>query len=242
MWWARSEAPVQAWIGAGHVAWGHSPEDVRVEAIASRDDALDRLADWQASSAATRQVQVWLGGDLCRLVGVPAIAGALGVDDAQAAVTGYLQARGQLEAEARVHLAEMPGGSAQWRTAVVRTDLTEALQRVFGRALVSIRPWWSWALQQGRCDSATRRMCAMDGQTLVSCSWTVDGAVESADTVVPIVDAASARRWLLRRGWGPGEAGLCCARIVWPVESIERGAGSAREFLLAPWVQWSHEL
>lgn len=259
--WARSDAPAQAWLGAGHAAWRSPGSDVTVRPVQSVAEGLELLAAWAASLPGAGPLRVWLGGDLCRLACVPAIGGARSLQDAQAAVQICMRAEGQLAEDETVTLAEAPGSAARWRVAVLPAGLTDRLVTAVGGRASSVRPWWSWALRHRdseRIDGSSPPasvLCAYDGAALVICAWDESGAVAAADTAVPIENLSAARRLLLRRGLAGGhQAKLACVRIAWPGEEMappadalpgvpSRTAAATRaegdDFLLAPWVRSS---
>lgn len=238
MWWARSEAPAQAWLGAGRVAWQSPGGDLRIERVASEADGVKQLAS-MASASNGRSIRIWLGGDLSRLGCVPAIGGTTGARDAQAAVEAYARAQGQLDDGWSIHVAETAGSSALWRVSVVKARLIDMLVASLGRPVVSVRPWWSWALQQRPVEIGNGPMCAYDGASLTVCTWDEAGNVQSADTVAPIDDLHAVRRLILRRGLS-GESGqqTAFARIDWD----DNASGRDADFALAAKVRWTDAL
>jgi hypothetical protein len=235
VWSVRSEPPVQAWLGAGRVAIASADEDVVTEAIDSVHEGLALLVSRLKDLAKRRPIRLWLGSDLCTLTCMPAVAGVKRFGDAQDAATAWLRSQGRLQAGWMPVLAECPRAASFWRVALWPDGLLAQVEKQV--AVQSIRPWWSWALQQ--LDDHGRGLCAYDGAALVFCGWDGAGHVASAETVGPLPDIEAARRLLKRRSvQQPIEHVF--AHVDWTAgrDTTVRDA----PFAFAPWVRWGDAL
>ena len=235
MWWARSEPPVQAWLGAGRVARSLPDGDVVVTTIGSAQEGLGVLASSHKDQPGKKPVRLWLASDLCTLTCMPAIAGVKRLEEAQAAAAAWLQSQARVPAGWTPRLAECDRASAFWRVAACPDGLLEQIQRQL--PVQSVRPWWSWALQQ--LDGRDRGLCAYDGAALVFCDWNAVGQLPSAETIGPVADIEAARRLLKRRSM-QRPAGHVFAQLDWTAGDGPAAADAA--FAFAPWVRWSDAL
>jgi len=235
VWWARSEPPVQAWLGAGRVARTMPDGEVAAEVIGSTEDGLAFLAAGLKDQPKRGPIRLWLASDLCRLTCMPAVAGVKRVEDAQPAAAAWLQSQGRIPAGWTARLAECDHAAPFWRVALWPSGLLEQIQQQL--AVQSVRPWWSWALQH--LDGRERGLCTYDGAALVFCDWDASGQLASAETVGPLADIDAARRLLKRRAvQRPVEHVF--AQVDWAVDGGTAAADAA--FAFAPWIRWSNAL
>ena len=235
MWWVRSEPSVQAWLGAERVAVAPVGEPVFTQAVASRQEGLATLASTLKDPRRRKPVRLWLGSDLCMLTALPAVAGVKQLEDAQPAAKAWLEAQGRVPAGWTPRLAECRHEAPMWRVALWPDGLLAEIRQHFD--VRSIRPWWSWAMQQ--FEDRGRGLCAYDGASLVFCDWDNAGHPVSAETVGPLSDIEAARRLLKRRS------------VQQPVEHVfahldwKRGSDAAADeaaFAFAPFVRWGDAL
>lgn len=235
MWLARSELAVQAWLGAGRVAIAPVGEPVFTQAVVSPQEGLATLASRLKDPHRRKPVRLWLGSDLCTLTALPAVSGVNQLEDAQPAAKAWLETQGRVPPGWATRLAECRPEAPLWRVAVWPEGLlAEIRQQLVVR---SIRPWWSWAMQQ--LEDRGRGLCAYDGSALVFCDWDAAGHAASAETVGPLADIDAARRLLKRRSVQQrGE--YVFAHLDW-----NRGSGAAAgeaAFAFAPFVRWGDAL
>lgn len=262
MWWGRSEPPVQAWVGAGRVAWLAPAAEAEVQLVDGEAEAIATVVRWRSRLPRGARLAVWLGGDLCRLSCVPAIAGVADSSEAGAAVAACLEERGLAEVGWSAVLAESAPAARLWRVACARTAVVDALRSGLGSSVRSIRPWWSSALRTLRegahagealAQPGGQTLYAFDGASLTTCSWGADGLVTAAETIGPIDSLPAARRLVLRRKSAGRPDSARCAWLDFagaansrtgapkrsesarPVDVGEAAAG------LAPWVRWGDE-
>lgn len=262
MWWARSEQPVQVWLGAGRVAWLAPATEAEVHLVDDELAAVTTVVGWSGRLARRARLIVWLGGDLCKLDRVPAIADAADFSEAAEAVAARFDLGDAAKAGWRAVLAESPAAAEFWRVAVVRSDVVDGLRRELGGNVASIRPWWSSALstiRTGALQSGSQvplggdTLYAYDGASLTICSWGGDGQVTEAETIGPIGSLPAARRLVLRRRSTGLRGQVRCATLDFsgplnpvPELGMQGGAvlstGDAQaEVGLTPWVRWSDE-
>jgi hypothetical protein len=233
--WVRSEPPVQAWLGAGRIALACAGENVVAQAVASPREGLATLVAALKDRSKRRPVRLWLASDLCTLTSMPAVAGVKRLQDAQAAASAWLQSQGRVQAGWTSQLAESPSAATHWRVALWPDDLLDQIQRQL--AVQSVRPWWSWALQQP--GDHGRGLCAYDGAALVFCEWDAAGQVATAETVGPMADISAARRLLKRRSVQQ-RVGHVFAHVDWA--AVSGAAANDAAFAFAPWVRWGDAL
>lgn len=262
MWWVNSSPAAQAWLGGHWVSRCEPDGTLKSQAVDDLNQALACLQDWHAQASAkkrkTAHLRVWLSNQLCRLASVQAIQGVRDATEARASATATLRALGALDEgwDAQVDFGDegRPSGQGLWRLALVESATLDALVRIHGPSLKSVRPWWSWALKsvasdlrrnrQGDVDAAgashpaaqsRQTVYVLDGNALAVSSYGPDGEVEGAQTHWPIDGVAGARRLVQRQVLGSAVPGkVQCLQLSCPSESADVGKpedGFA-------WVQW----
>ncbi len=210
MWWARSEATgaakargiAHAWVGERCFAW-KGKAGVSAQAVERSQDAVALLTT-KVGNDRPRTLTMWLSSSVCRLERVPAVEGVRHRAEAEAAVAALLRARSSLRDTAKVWLPHWPYPGAYWCVAVADGALLQACDQAAGKALRSIKPWWSWVLAdlQAQHLSADRKDVAWalyDGDALITASVDAQGGVVEACTVWPVPDPSAAQRVLNRR-------------------------------------------
>lgn len=198
MWWARSSPPIQAWLSDDAVAWARGDGRLHWHRVDTLALGVEELVRWWRR-ASKPKLCLWLGGSLCLLKLMPAIAGARDREDAETALAAWLLTQGDPSMHGRSpRMGAWPCQGSQWPVALVKYEVMATLEARFAEALISVRPWWSWAMASRGNVAPGEARCAFDGQMAVLLARDATGEFTHADTAAPMTDEGI-ERWLRRR-------------------------------------------
>ncbi len=249
MWWAGTErAPASYWLSehcVARVLGGAGSGELERVAIESVDAGLDQLAAWLAPRRG-RRATLWLGGQLCRLMTVPAVQGVQSLAEAATAARVALEADGLVPPGYRFALHECPADQALWRGSVTHAALVPAEAPPAWQArLGSMRPWWSWALARSADGGqvAGARL-AFDGEALTTLARDAQGQLLRAESsALPGGQAAWERLWRRQQAavapqGQPGEVTASFATLLrWDASPRVPSDAESQAFGFAAWTE-----
>jgi len=97
------------------------------------------------SSAGSRELRIWLGGQLCRVAMATPIEGARDRAELDAALTAALRSRGVAREDEVARSISFSNNKSAIAIALIRVDVLDAVEalRTAGVTVRSVRPWWS---------------------------------------------------------------------------------------------------
>lgn len=256
MWLGKSKRrSATLWLDGRQIALLDGDDaPIRRESVSDCEEGVRTLEAWIRPLRGAK-LRLWLGGDVCRLVRVPAMRGARDAAEAQAAADLWLREQGVADEGWVFRLAESAPDLEHWRGTLTRRELMNAGARSLHRRLLAMRPWWAWALASlaesvagasdgggggggGSASTVPAGLFAYDGNALTVLVRDVEGDTSLAETIAPIADMAAARRLLLRRGLTTDAAGryLDWTQVAKRQEPGAR-AMADRDFAFEPWVR-----
>jgi len=189
VWSARSDA-VWLYLSGSTMALGGRSIERQRRALAPDDDWRAVLQEW-VGQYPKKAWRVALGGRLCTLHWMEAIAGTRSIEEAEAAVSAMLSVE-STPMQARLAVWS-PRRSTPWVAACMPLGLPEQLTALISASgrLASLQPWWQLAPRSDRLGGAA--MCDDESVTY----WRSEGRVVCAAGTM--LASPSAQSVLLQR-------------------------------------------
>lgn len=225
--WSVGSEPAQVYIGrttVGVWAPGTPPCDVRWEAVASAQEgwqrALTLLSELELKTR-RRRVAVWLSGALARPFMFEPVQGLRRRSEAIQIAAGLAPEATGLEGPSEVWMDDWSPQRASLAIAFdrgLRTDL-EAAATQQGIRLMSLRPWWTRALNEALAHASTDlRLLAADEPDSMTLICGVDGQFGSASSFSPKPEPSQTAAVLTRALLGADATAAQAARAVLSTE------------------------
>lgn len=214
MWWAGSKA-CDLYLGTRAVAIGNDTD----EAIATSTDGFEAGMLWAQSQHKEKdhssRLRVWLSGGLCRPFLLPDLAGISGEAEIARVASRLANERTGFPGACRVWLDAAKRGEPRVAIAVEEETIGRLESGLGSRwRIVSIQPWWAEVLRVALLRKEAPLALGVQDCDSLTILVGRNGGFESATTISPILDEASANAAFARA--------RLSAKVEWGQEVLGR--------------------